>query len=367
MCKICKTNQSQVTIFTTKKLFSRLEKYLENADEYTVILKEDHESIHTFLKRVEHYCNTHIDLLFINTFQVSCFHLPRYFGFHPNCKTILTVHTANAWLNPKPVFYLKQLPRTLDSNLSACIAHKFILPTFDAINVIYSPIKDYVKKGTRYEKEVFTLPFGLFNEHDITKQKHHKTIQFVIPGQIEEHRRHYEIILDTFERLFTKYNEYIELFLLGYPVGMYGNRILKRCKKMKKKGYHLHYYDSFVPETTYNEVMNAIDFILLPIRIKTRGMGLIPEYYGITKGSAAVFEGIQYAKPLIVPKNFNILQELETSTLKFNDRKELEKILIDLINNKQQVKHLKKEAYTNSMSFSLPSIQRYFIKEILQT
>ncbi|GAG18176.1 unnamed protein product, partial [marine sediment metagenome] len=79
LCKICKTKKSNVTIFTTKEIFSRLEKYLENTKDYAIILKEDAESIHAFLKRVEKVCNDKIDVLFVNTFQLTCFHLPKYF------------------------------------------------------------------------------------------------------------------------------------------------------------------------------------------------------------------------------------------------------------------------------------------------
>ena len=53
---------------------------------------------------------------------------------------------------------------------------------------------------------------------------------------------------------------------------MYGNRILKRCKNLKEKGYNITYYDSFVPEKIYHDVIKKVDFILLPIKIKSRGI-----------------------------------------------------------------------------------------------
>ena len=202
LCKICKTKKSNVTIFTTKEIFSRLEKYLENTKDYAIILKKDAESIHAFLKRVEKVCNDKIDVLFVNTFQLTCFHLPKYFGFNPRCKTILTVHTANAWLKPKPVFNIKQPARTIDTNLSSFIGHRYILPKFDGINVIYSPMKDFVLKETNYKKKIFTLPFNFYEEQIKINKKQNKKIQFVVPGQIEEHRRDYDVILDAFEQLF---------------------------------------------------------------------------------------------------------------------------------------------------------------------
>lgn len=363
--KICKTKDTNVTVFTTKDLFSRLEKYLENKEDYNIVLKEDNEGINSFLKRVERICNEKIDLLLINTLQLSCFYLPRFFGFYPRSKTIMTVHTANAWLKQKPVFNLRKLIRTIDTNLSSFIASKFILPRFDAINVIYPPIKDYILEETNYNKKVFTLPFNFFGETRKVEKKKNKKIQFVIPGQIEEHRRDYKVVLDAFEKLFNNFNEEIDLHLLGYPVGNYGKHILKRGKKMKKLGYNIFTFDTFVPEEKYDEIILNSDFIISPIKIKTRGMGEIQEIYGVTKASAVVFEAIQYAKPLVVPYKFNIIKELESSTLKYTDSEDLENILTEFIKNRKKLLDLEKSAIKNSKSYSLDVLQGYFVNEIL--
>lgn len=365
LAKICKTKKSNVTIFTTKEIFSKLETYLKNKSEYEVVLKKEDEGIGSFLKRVEKICNEKIDLLFVNTLQLSCFYLPRYLGFHPKSKMIMTVHTANAWLKPKPVFNIKKLVKSLDTNLSSFIASKFILPRFEAITVIYPPIREYILKETTYEKKIFTLPFYLFDKENINNETENKRVQIVIPGQIEEHRRDYDVVLDAFEKIFEKYNELVDLYLLGYPVGMYGNRILKRCKKLKDKGYNIIYFDSFVPENIYDEIMKKVDIIILPIKIKTRGMGLIQEFYGITKGSATVFEGIQYGKPLVVPEGFNMVEELKGSTLKYATSNDLKKTLIEYIEDMNKLKMLKKNAKSDAKHFSLDILQKYFVNEIL--
>lgn len=363
--KICKTKDTNVTVFTTKDLFSRLEKYLENKEDYDIVLKEDNKGINSFLKRVEKICNEKIDLLLINTLQLSVFYLPRFIGFHPRSKTIMTVHTANAWLKPKPVFNPRKLIRIIDTNLSSFIASKFILPRFDAINVIYPPIKNYILEETSYNKKIFTLPFNFFDETRKVDKKENKKIQFVVPGQIEEHRREYEVVIDAFEKLFNNFNEKFDLYLLGYPVGSYGKQILKRCKRMKKKGYNVFTFDTFVPEEKYDEIISNSDFIISPIRIKTRGMGEIQEIYGVTKGSAVVFEAIQYAKPLVVPHKFNVIKELKSSTLKYTDSKNLEKMLTEFIKNRKKVIDLEKSALKNSKCFALDVLQEYFENEIL--
>jgi len=366
IAKICKTKDTNVTIFTTQDVLSKLKTYLRDTSDYNIILKKDNECINTFLKRVQKISDEKIDLLFINTFPLSVFYIPRFFGFKPKCKTIITLHTVNAWLKPKPVFNIKKLVRTLDTNLSVFLANKILLPKFNAINVIYPPIRDYILTETDYHRKVFTLPFNFFEKPVDKKIRKDKKIKFVVPGQIEEHRRNYDVVLDAFEVLFEKYNENIQLIFLGFPVGSYGNKIVNRCKKLKEKGFNITYFKSFVPEEEYNEVMQNIDFIILPIKIESRGLGLITEYYGKSKGSAAVFEAVQYQKPFIVPYDFKIVDNLKTSTLQYTNSEDMKNILSSYIENFDKMNVLKNEADKNSKSYTLDVLQDYFTTEILE-
>ena len=149
--KICKINNTNVTIFTTKELFNRLVTYLDNWKDYNIILKNDRETIHSFIKRVESICNKNkIDLLFINTIHETLLDLINYIKFNPISKIIFIVHHVNAWLKPKLVFDIKHPLITTDTNISSALIYKYIFPKFDAINVIYNPLKDYINSSTNY-------------------------------------------------------------------------------------------------------------------------------------------------------------------------------------------------------------------------
>ena len=69
--KICKTNNTNVTIFTTKELFSRLKSYMGEKDRknYDIILKRDTENIFSFMKRVETICNKTKGTIFYKRFK----------------------------------------------------------------------------------------------------------------------------------------------------------------------------------------------------------------------------------------------------------------------------------------------------------
>ena len=360
MAKIVKTKDTNVTIFTTPDLLSKLKTYIKNISDYEIVLKKKNESLNSFLKRVEKICNEKIDLLFVNTIQETILDLPRFIGFKPKCKMILTIHSVNSWFSMKPELDLKKIFRTVDTNLSKPLIKLFILSRFDGINVIYPPIKDHIEKNIDYKKPVYKIPFG-FHEKGKDIGKKSDKILFVVPGQIEEHRRDYDTVLDAFEKNGKKAG----LILLGYPVGNYGKKILKKCEKLKEKGFDIKYYDSFVPEEEYNNIMKKSDFLVFPIKIQSLGLGVTKEYYGLTKGSAAVFEAIQYGKPMIVPDNFNVVEELKNSAVKYTNKEDLGNRISDLIKDDKKLQKYKINALKDSEKFSIDVLQKYFTEEIL--
>jgi len=366
-CRVCKTKNTNVTIFTTKELFLRLETHLKNKQDYDIVLKRRNESIRAFLKRVEHICNQKIDLLFINTIHETILDLPRYLSFNPKSKMILTVHHVNAWLKPRLVFNIKHIIRTIDTNFSSILIKKFIFPKFDAIDVIYRPLRDYIQTNTDFEKKVFTIPTSIFENH-ITEGRTRKNeeLVIVIPGLIQEHRKDFTAIFPAFENLFEEYNGKIRLYVLGFPVERFGRLVYKKFKSMKQKGCDVVIFDQFIPDDTFNNILKQSDIILAPIRIKTRADGEIEEIYGKTVGSGVIYNSILYAKPIIVPAEFNMLPELKTSTLDYTNSTDLENIIKELISKPKKLQQLKKEAFTNSQKFSLENLQDYFEKNVLR-
>ena len=114
MMRICNTKDTNVTVFTTKKIYSRIKTYLNDESKYDLILKEDNESLNSFLRRVEQICNEKIDLLFVNTIQMSLINVPPYISFRPKSKMIITVHIVNHWMKAKFAFGLKNIAQALE-------------------------------------------------------------------------------------------------------------------------------------------------------------------------------------------------------------------------------------------------------------
>ena len=60
-----------------------------------------------------------------------------------------------------------------------------------------------------------------------------------------------------------------------------------------------------------------------------------------------------------------MIKELKSSTIQYTSSKDLENKIIDLIERKEKLNRLKKEAEKNSKYFSLASLQKYFTNELL--
>ena len=367
LMKICKTEKTNVTVFTTPEIYSRIKIYIDDKSKYEIVLKEEDESINNYLKRVEKICEKKIDLLFVNTIQMSMIDIPHFIGFKPKSKMILTVHVTNHFLRAKFAYKTKNIIRAIDVNLGIFLLRNFVLKNFDAINVIYSPLKKYIEENTKYDKPIFEIPYNFYDEtRKIKPSVKDEKIRIIVPGLIEKYRRDYEIVFSVFEEIFKKHGDKVILHLLGKPVGLYGENIYERCEKLKNKGYNVFCSKSFIPEVEFDKISSNADVIFSPIKVKAaRDTGIV-EIYGVSEGSALPFEAVQYQKPLIVPENFNIIDEIKSSTLKYKSRDDLFKIFDELITNKSKLSKLKNEAVKNSEKMSLKVLKRYFEDNVLK-
>ena len=172
MMRICKTKDTHVTVFTTKEILDRVKIYIDDISKYEIILKKDDESINQFPKRVEKICNEKIDLLFVNTIQTLITDFLRRSSFKPKCKKIVTVHMANHGFKASYGFNPKNMLRSTEATISLYLIRRKLIPRYDAINVIYPPMKEFIQQDTNYNKPIYTLPFNFYDEKQkLTTQK----------------------------------------------------------------------------------------------------------------------------------------------------------------------------------------------------
>jgi hypothetical protein len=276
-------------------------------------------------------------------------------------KMILTIHHVNTWLKQKIVFKPFHLLLTIETNIASILIKTLILKNYDALNVIYRPLKDYIETQTTYQKPVFTLPTSYYdpNTEFTTEQKQPGTLKVIIPGLIQEQRKNYTPVLNALQILPENYLKSLEICIPGLPVERFGRKVHQQFKVLQQNGAHIILFNEFVPDDLFDQLHKESDIIICPIRIQTRSDNLTTEAYGSTVGSGVIYNGIQYIKPLIVPQEFNNLPELATSTLTYKNGEELATLFKDLIDHPEKLKNLKKEAKHNAEKFSLTNLQKY--------
>ena len=387
LCKICKTSKTNVTVFTKKNIWNGVLKYLDNAEEYNVIFQDKNENNRKFIRRVETLCNKHnIELLFIQTIFESILDLPNFKKFNPRSKVIFSIHSINAWLNNKNLISnIKNIFRkpmhindeseynlflrpwyVLDTIISSIYINRYILPRFDGFIVYQSPMIKYIK-SLGYNKPVFLIPAGFYDgkERREERKKDNKII-FGVIGKYDEKRRDYDIVLDVFEKIFRKYNDKTSLMLLGRPRGFYGKNVIKKSQNLNYKWQNIKYFSDFIPYDEYNKLAESVDFLVCPIRMETWGEGVIREIAGITRAGSGPLEAVRFRKPLIVPEKYEMPEEFKSSTLKYKDKKDLYRIVEEIIKNPEKKSKYAINATKNAEKFSLPILQKYFEETILK-
>lgn len=371
LCKISNTKNCKITVFTTTSLFPRVKEELGNkVSEYELILKKDNEDNLSFLKRIEKICSNRIDLVIVNTVRDW-----QFIFFKPNSKKLAWLRNLNYWFKDTKslrVYFskMKEIKNITNIDLvsnaiTGPIIRNLILSNYDGVIVEYPSFKQYIHDHFNYRSKIYFLPNRPFE--NITLPQIGNKIRFIVAGMIQERRRDYDLILKVFEYLFSHYNKFIELYILGKPIGEYSSKIISYSEQLKKQGYNIFYSIEYVPPKIMDEAFKKSDIILSPTRVKYRSR-CVEEIYSITKATGNFPDSIKFAKPCIVPETYNVADELKTSYITYKDEKELQRLIEALIHDRKRLEDLKKEALNNSKKFSLEKMHIKFdemVEELL--
>ena len=367
LCKISNTAGNSVTVFTTRALFPRVEEELHGkTGGYEWILDKDDESVYSYLKRIERICDDRIDVVVITTLRHW-----QFMFFRPGCKVLARVSNLNFWFRDtkSPLICLKKMMdnvnlrnRQAHSNaITGPIVRNIMLSNLDGVIVEYPPFIKYIHENFRYRGEVYFLPNRPFE--GIVPQPNSHRVRFALPGRIQGTRRDYRLVLRVFEKLFSKYGDLIELHLVGEPVGAYGESIISQCEDFREEGYNVFFSGEYVPRAVLEETLNKADVVISPMQVKYRSV-TVEEIYTVTKGTGIFSDVIKCAKPTIVPHTYQLADEIKGSFLTYGDEKELQRLLEDLIEDRERLKNLKKEAIKTSEQFSLARLHESFDKMV---
>jgi len=344
-----------IRLYVTSAIWQELMKEKEINEYCDVYLKDKNETVTDFLKKNVDNLNE-LDLLVSDEFYAfrEIYKLSSILK-RINCPKYLTLHSINIWLRPN---YL-----TNAKNIAKHLIRRSILKKFDGMFVESNNINDYILKNCNYRNMIFVVPFSLYSPNmlSIKNEMSQEVLAITVPGNIEKSRRDYDKILGWYKNC-VEANLRFRLVLLGRPIDDYGWSILDACEKANKNGAQIEYFKEFIPSKLFEKQIIDSSILLADIPPKLYRDGT-EETYGRTKETGITWLGIKYAKPMILPKSFKNIPELDTSIIKYDNIDHLKEIFIDLTPEKIQL--LTKQALLNSKNFTLESVKENSqIKEI---
>jgi hypothetical protein len=326
----------EVTVFVTPNIYECLVplmgKYHEQV-EWQVYDKNDGNR--EYLDKLEKYLRQNKCVLFVNSLYLPRTRFLMMFARFPVvCPSYLVSGRTYLWFERNRLLPLAQ-------SLVQFFARKIILNKFHGL-VIHSPEFFAYLEKKKYRKKVIMLPWCLKDQekHTVTKAPR-DYVTFGIVGSINEYRRDYFTTLEVFARLWAGGHTRFHLKLIGGPVDKYGEQVLARCTELQNKKYPLTFSREFLDTGKFLEEVDDCDCLIAPMKM---------DYYEDNQSSAVQTEQIRFGKMAIVPAKYRI-KELATSTLYFNDLKDLEKLLLDNFCDPANIERLKQEGLNNSRKY----------------
>lgn len=350
--RIANASGNDVTIFTTPDMHDRIADEFEEEEyeEITWTLQGKDEGHGSFLDRVER-ASANLDFLMVNTLNGTISEMWNFARFDPRCASMTWAYNVNAWLRPRPV--VGWPPDTYVSKNLKMLLRPRILRNFDAINVEYSVWKEYIETETAYDGPVFSLSPTLYEPRDgDTTNEDETPFTLTIPGSISS-VRNYEFALDVFETFAEHYEGDARLALLGRPRGdAFGERVIARCEDTIDRGFDVTFYEEWIPQRVFNEMLQETDVIFAPIRTE-RVKRQSYEYMGTTTGTGLIFDALRNARPIVLPSFYPIGEELDDTALHFDGKDDLVALFSRLAGGRDELERLKERALENSRRFDL--------------
>lgn len=301
-----------------------------------------------------------LDKVFMITFEKF---FKEFYSFKFDSELNIFIHNVDEWFYTNLKYTLYHLLKNISSynefiyriklNILYKKYKKKIVKRLLKNNGRFVVLNPFIKRElTKYlpENRVDVIPFSIYNDSLIDKSGNNKLFKICIPGMISETRRDYYSVLKLIEENLDFFSKNIEVELLGgiaYKEG--GGNILQIIKKLVNKGAKIIYHEKpNVPINEFDAQLATCDIILGNIIVS------VDKYskYGKTKETGVPFTMIRAAKPGILPADYNVIEEVESSTIRFTNYTELKELLFDLINQKDKVNSLKQEAIKNSQKLS---------------
>lgn len=307
------------------------------------VVSKSGESDISFLRRIKPEIDLK-DLLIINSVQgyrILFFYLIKF-----KVPTIAAAGRISEFFGSTyKLFGFSSIRNLLHHNFT-----KFFLPRilkrFVGLIVHTDQAKELCLKH-EYKKPIHIMPYALYigSEKNIGDDG----LNILVTGSISERSRDYESLLNTFEFLWSKGKSNLNLTVLTFPKGVYGQKILQTMKDLKSKNFPITYFESWIDEEVFFDHSSKAHCIIAPIK---KG------YYGQGELTSVHVEAIRVGLPAIYPYWYNPDPGIVSSSIHYNDFDDLTQILSNLSDEPSSVKKLIDAAEENSEHYRLETVAK---------
>jgi hypothetical protein len=220
--------------------------------------------------------------------------------------------------------------------------------------VLNHKLKDELGKYISPQK-IEVIPFSVFRNKQEKRHSLNKKIRICIPGLLSQRRRNYLSLFELISANQEILKDKVEWDLLGglsYEESK-ENILIPRIEALKASGNDIHFYQTDYIETDiFVKNLSKADVILGNMNVELNKYSK----YGKTKDTGIIYNMIAAAKPGLLPADYDLIEELQSSAMTYKDDQDLLTKIMLLINKPDILQTLNKSALANSQKFTPQAI-----------
>jgi hypothetical protein len=203
---------------------------------------------------------------------------------------------------------------------------------------------------------VLVIPGSFFDEQKAGVAPAGSAIVVAVPGSVDVQRRDYTELLTTLSILKQK-DTSIEFVLLGTAREEKAKNVLRRLMCYATEHIRISVYEEpFIDQQEYDRQLKRCDFVYAPLQRIFNGDSRKPEIYGLTKSSGCFFDAVRFGKPLLLPGNIILPDELAPLSIVHHSAEELASFLATLKDTEKMA--YREEGIHNAKRFGLSHLQK---------
>lgn len=154
---------------------------------------------------------------------------------------------------------------------------------------------------------------------------------FAVTGSVDARRKDYDVLYQALKRLKTVRPDWrMELVFLGWAKGEGAKKVLDQFAQLEDNTFSLTWFCDYVSQQTFTEQMARIHFLIAPMKLAASHK-IHREYYGQTKVSGLENDAVRYCKPIVVPQDYRLPQDLNCIALAYSDGRSLSCAMIKMM------------------------------------